>query len=187
MFSHGFPYLQPLKTTILCSLHFINVRSDNAFLLKSKQKYVWSLTLRATLRKIVRFLGVATVYPIIYASVGVLRASGALEYAGRGLSPITNLIGFPQEALPLTLMRLVSSSASTGLLLDIYQTHSPDSFIGRFVSVMMSSTETVFYTLSVYFLSVKITKTRYTVAGALFANIVGVIASIIITILVFGR
>jgi len=137
--------------------------------------------------------GVTTVFNIfptligLMVAVGVIRASGALDLLAMAVSPITNLFNFPQEALPLTLMRLVSSAASTGLLLDIFQTHGPDSFIGRFVSIMMSSTETIFYTLSVYFLSVKITKTRYTLAGALFANIVGVIGSIIITILVFGR
>jgi len=119
--------------------------------------------------------------------VGVIRASGALGYLAMAVSPLTNLFNFPQDALPLTLMRLVSSAASTGLLLDIFRTHGPDSFIGRFVSIMMSSTETVFYTLSIYFLSVKITKTRYTLPGALFANIVGVVASIFITIVVFGR
>ena len=96
-------------------------------------------------------------------------------------------MGFPEEALPLTLMRLVSSSAATGLQLDIYATHGPDSFIGRFVSVMMSSTETVFYTFSVYFLHVGITKTRYTLSGAVLANIVSIVASLVITVMVFGR
>jgi len=137
--------------------------------------------------------GVTTVFNIfptligLMVAVGVIRASGALDFLAMAVSPITNLVGFPQEAMPLTLMRLVSSSASTGLLLDIFKNHGPDSFIGRFVSVMMSSTETVVYTLSIYFMSVKITKTRYTLPGALFANVVGVVASIIITVLVFGR
>ncbi|MCL2415583.1 MAG: spore maturation protein [Defluviitaleaceae bacterium] len=120
-------------------------------------------------------------------AVGILRASGALDILSNFLAPLTNLVGFPKEALPLTIMRLVSSSAATGLQLDIYDNYGPDSFIGRFVSVMMSSTETIFYTLSVYFMSVKITKTRYTLSGAIFANIIGVIASLIITIAVFGR
>lgn len=116
----------------------------------------------------------------LMVAIGVLRASGALDAATRLLRPICVLIGFPEDALPLTFMRLVSSSASTGLLLDLFKTHGPDSFLGRFVSVMMSSTETVFYTLSVYFLSVKVTKTRYTLAGALVANFAGVAASLLI-------
>jgi len=119
--------------------------------------------------------------------VGVLRASGTLDFIANFISPVTRRLGFPEEALPLTLMRLVSSSAATGLQLDVYAQHGPDSFIGRFVSVMMSSTETVFYTFSVYFLHIGVTKTRYTLFGALFANVVSIVASLIITILVFGR
>jgi spore maturation protein B len=123
----------------------------------------------------------------LMVAVGVLRASGTLDFIANFLAPATRLLGFPEDALPLTLMRLVSSSAATGLQLDIYATHGPDSFIGRFVSVMMSSTETVFYTFSVYFLHIGIRKTRYTLFGALFANLVSIVASLIITILVFGR
>jgi len=115
-----------------------------------------------------------------------LRASGTLDLLAGFLAPVTRVFGFPEEALPLTLMRLVSSAAATGLQLDIYATYGPDSFIGRFVSVMMSSTETVFYTFSVYFLHVGITKTRYTLSGAILANIVSIVASLIITVMVFG-
>ena len=122
----------------------------------------------------------------LMTAVGMLRASGALTILTGLLKPAAGLIGFPGEALPLTAMRLVSSSASTGLLLDIFKTHGPDSFLGRFVSVMMSSTETVLYTMSVYFLSVKITKTRYTLAGALIANLAGIAASLWITNALFG-
>ena len=120
-------------------------------------------------------------------AVGILRGSGALDILSTFLTPLANLVNYPVEAIPLTFMRLVSSSASTGLLLDIFKMHGPDSFIGRFVSVMMSCTETVFYTMSVYFMSVKITKTRYTLSGALLANFAGIIASLFITEQIFGR
>ena len=123
----------------------------------------------------------------LMVGVGVLRASGALDGLTTLLSPITNFLGFPSEALPLTLMRLISSSAATGLQLDIYASYGPDSFLGRFVSVMMSSTETIFYTFSVYFLHVGITRTRYTLAGAIFANIFSIAAALFLTVLVFGR
>jgi len=123
----------------------------------------------------------------LMVAVGVLRASGTLDFIAGFISPVTRRLGFPEEALPLTLMRLVSSSAATGLQLDVYAQHGPDSFIGRFVSVMMSSTETVFYTFSVYFLHIGVTKTRYTLFGALFANVVSIVVSLVITILVFGR
>lgn len=117
----------------------------------------------------------------LMVAVGILRASGALDLLSSFVAPITDIFGFPKEAVPLTFMRLVSSSASTGILLDLFKNFGPDSFIGRFVSVMMSCTETVFYTMSVYFMSVKITKTRYTLVGALIANFAGVIASLYIT------
>lgn len=83
-------------------------------------------------------------------------------------------------------MRLVSSSASTGILLDVFKNYGPDSFIGRFVSVMMSCTETIVYTMSLYFMSIKIKQTRYTLAGALVANFVGVIASLLICKALWG-
>lgn len=114
----------------------------------------------------------------LMVAVGILRASGALDLFSALISPIADLVGFPKEVVPLTFMRLVSSSAATGLLLDLFKNYGPDSFIGRFVSVMMSCTETVFYTMSVYFMAVKITKTRYTLSGALFANFAGVAASL---------
>ena len=131
---------------------------------------------------------VAGILPTIVGlmvAVGILRASGAFDLFGRLISPITSRLGYPTEAVPLTLMRLVSSSASTGLLLDLFKKYGPDSHMGRFVSVMMSCTETVFYTMSVYFMSVKITRTRYTLTGALFANFVGIVMSLALTNILF--
>lgn len=120
-------------------------------------------------------------------SVGILRASGALDILEKAVEPFADLVGYPKETVPLTFMRLISSSASTGILLDLYKNFGTDSFIGRFVSVMMSSTETIAYTMSIYFISVKITKTRYTLHGALFANIAGVIASLWISTVLWGN
>lgn len=119
-------------------------------------------------------------------AVSIIRTSGTLDIISKLFAPITNLVGFPSEVLPLALMRLISSSASTGLVLDLFKTYGADSFIGRFISIMMSCTETVFYTMSVYFLSIKITKTRYTLSGALIANIAGIVASLYITKFVFS-
>jgi len=131
--------------------------------------------------------GFKTVYTIaptivgLLVAVGMLRASGALDLLSTLISPLTDRIGYPTETVPLTLMRLVSSSASVGLLVDLYETYGADSFIGRFTSIMMSSTETVFYTMSIYFMSIKITKTRFTLAGALLANLAGILLSLWIT------
>ena len=123
----------------------------------------------------------------LMVAVGILRTSGALHIISTLLSPMTDIINFPTEVVPLTLMRLVSASAARSLLLDLFENFGPDSFIGRFASIMMSSTETIFYTISIYFMSIKVAKTRYTLAGALIANLAGVIASLYITIYVFGR
>lgn len=135
------------------------------------------------------FTTVLNILPTIIGlmvAVGMIRASGLLDILNRLISPVTENFGYPTEAVPLTIMRLISSAASTGLLIDIFENYGPDSFIGRFVSIMMSSTETVIYTMSIYFMSVKITKTRFTLAGALLCNFVGIVVSLLITIRLYG-
>jgi len=122
----------------------------------------------------------------LLVAVGMLRASGAIDLLVSLITPITGRLGYPADALPLTLMRLVSNSAATGLMLDIFDRYGPDSSLGRFVSIMMSCTETVFYTMSVYFMSVRITKTRHTLTGALLANLSGVIVSLWLTRRIWG-
>lgn len=113
-------------------------------------------------------------------AVGVLRSSGFLEFLANLLKGVGDAIGIPEAVLPVILVKLVSNSAATGLVLDIFKTHGPDSYIGILVSIMMSSTETVFYTMSVYFLAAKVTKTRYTLVGALFATAAGIAASVVL-------
>ena len=83
-----------------------------------------------------------------------------------------------------TLVGLMASSAATGLLLDIFKTYGPDSRLGMMVSVLESCTETVFYTMSVYYLTVRISKTRWTLAGALIATFAGLVASILCSAMV---
>ena len=108
----------------------------------------------------------------LMVGVGVLRSSGFLDKLGEILGTWMQPLGFPPELVPLGVVRLFSNSAATGLLLD--------SAIGFAASLMASSTETVFYTMSVYFLAAKVTKTRYTLAGALTATIAGIIASVLL-------
>lgn len=118
-------------------------------------------------------------------AIGILRASGALDLLSSLLEPITNLFHFPSELLPITLVKMFSSSAATSLLLDIFKEYGPDSYLGRLVSIILSSTETIFYTMAVYFMAAGVKKTRYTLAGALVATLAGTIASVVITKLVF--
>ena len=123
----------------------------------------------------------------LMCAVEVLRGSGALEALCRLINPLVSITGFPVQVVPLALMKAVSSSGATGLLMDIYKVFGPDSFTGRVASVMMGSTETIFYTMSVYFMSVGIRKTRYTLQGALIANLAGIICAYVVVLWVFGR
>lgn len=114
----------------------------------------------------------------LLVGVGVLRASGFLEFLAGILGKGMEGLGFPAELMPLTVIRMFSSSAATGLLLDIFKQHGTDSSLGLTASLILSSTESVFYCLSVYYGAVKVRKTRYTIPGALFATIAGVAASV---------
>ncbi len=114
----------------------------------------------------------------LMVGVGVLRASGFLDALAGFLGQWTEAVGFPSQLLPMALVKLFSSSAATGLALDIFKQYGPDSKLGMITSVMLSCTETVFYTMSIYFMSVKIKKTRYTLAGALSATLAGVVMSV---------
>lgn len=114
----------------------------------------------------------------LMTGVGVLRASGFLEYLSSMLTSPAALLHIPGAVVPVILVRLVSSSAATGLVLDIFKNYGPDSYLGMMVSILESCTETVFYTMSVYFMTVKVRKTRWTLAGAMAATAAGVAASI---------
>ena len=116
----------------------------------------------------------------LMTGVGILRASGFLDMLGRLFGGILDRIGFPAELVPLTIVKMFSSSAATGLLLDIYKEFGTDSKSGLIASLTLSSTETIFYTMSVYFIAAKVTKTRYTLPGALLATLAGTIASVIL-------
>lgn len=116
----------------------------------------------------------------LMVAVGVLRASGFLDFIGNLFAGITQRLGFSSELIPLILIKMFSSSAATGLVLDIFKNHGPDSLIGMTTSIMMSCTETVFYTMSVYYMAAKVTKTRYTLTGAILSTATGVIASVVL-------
>ena len=113
-------------------------------------------------------------------AVGILRASGFLEFLSDIIGHFTAYIGFPGALVPLTIVKMFSSSAATGLLLDIFKEFGTDSRIGLIASISMCCTETIFYTMSVYFMTAKVTKTRYTLLGALLATFAGLIASVIL-------
>ncbi|MCC8066979.1 MAG: spore maturation protein [Clostridiales bacterium] len=110
-------------------------------------------------------------------ATGVLRASGFLDLAATLIGRALPDSIFPSALVPLGILKLFSSSAATGLLLDIYKQYGTDSLTGLTASLMLSSTETVFYTMSVYYMAAGIKKTRHTLCGALLASFAGIAAS----------
>ena len=117
--------------------------------------------------------------------VGMLRASGILGTLSSVLSPVTELIGFPSECVPLAILRPISGSGATAMYESILTEHSPDSFAGRVASVLLGSTETTFYTIAVYYGAAKIKKTRHTLAASLSADFTGFIFSVLAVRLFF--
>ncbi|MGN0466110.1 MAG: spore maturation protein [Lachnospiraceae bacterium] len=129
------------------------------------------------------FQTVGEIAPTLIAllvSVGILRSSGLMEFICQILKPAGKILKIPVPIIPVIFVRLFSSSAATGIVLDIFKQYGTDSEIGIIASILMSCTETVFYTMSVYFMAVNIKKTRFTLSGALLATAAGVIASIVV-------
>lgn len=109
--------------------------------------------------------------------VEMFKASGAMSAIVSLLSPLTSFIGLPGECIPLALMRPISGSGAMSILQGIFETNSPDSFVGRVASVLLGSTETTFYTIAVYFGATKIKKTRHALPSALAGDITAMLLS----------
>lgn len=116
----------------------------------------------------------------LFVAIGMLRSSGIIDFLISLISPITNFFKFPNEILPLAMLRPISGSASMAIATDIIKNNGVDSFIGILASVIMGSTETTLYTIAVYTGSVKIKKTRFILLAALLADITGILASVVI-------
>lgn len=110
---------------------------------------------------------------LLLTAVTMLRASGAVELLSSLLAPVFSFMGIPPETALLVLIRPLSGSAALAVGAELMAEHGPDSLIGRTVAVMLGSTETTFYTISVYFGAAGIKKTRYTIPAALIADFVG--------------
>lgn len=122
----------------------------------------------------------------LMVAVGILRESGFLEYIAGFVEPIAKCFNFPSALVPLVLVKMFSSSAATGLLTDIFKEYGADSTEGYLGALLMCCSETIFYTISVYFLATKekghsaICKGRWVLAGALFCTLAGTIACMLI-------
>lgn len=135
------------------------------------------------------FASAVNIFPNIIAvtaATAMLKASGFIDMAADFLAPFLNLIGMPGSVLTLALFRPLSGSASLSVVGDIFNTFGADSESGLIASVMMGSTETTFYTVAVYFGSCGIKNLRHTLFAALAADLVGIIASVIVTRIYFN-
>lgn len=118
-------------------------------------------------------LSIAPSLIALVTAIELLSLSGVLSAFSSFFAPVCQLLGIPKEILPLSLMRSVSGSGSMALFQNILETHTPDSYIGRVASVIMGSTETTFYTLSVYFAATRAKSLRYCVFCALLGDLTG--------------
>lgn len=112
---------------------------------------------------------------LLLTAVTMLRASGAMEMLSRFTAPVFSLMGIPPETAILVLVRPISGSAALALGADLMARYGVNSLIGQTAAVMLGSTETTFYTISVYFGAAGIKKTRYTLPAALIADLTGFI------------
>lgn len=119
-------------------------------------------------------------------AVEIFRDSGALSALIGLIAPFLHLLHFPEEIVPLALLRPISGAGSTAVMTNIFTQYGPDSFLGKLASVMQGSTDTTLYILTVYFGSVGIRKYRYALTVGLLADLAGIIASLVIVHLLFG-
>lgn len=110
---------------------------------------------------------------ILLTAVHMLRASGAMDLLTGLLAPVCRWVGIPPETAPLVLIRPISGSAALAVGSDLMAEYGPDSLIGRTAAVMLGSTETTFYTISVYFGAAGVKGTRYAIPAALVADLTG--------------
>ena len=117
-------------------------------------------------------------------AIGLLRQSGFLEALSKLLKPVAEITGFPVALIPLALIKMISSSAATGLLTDVFKEYGTDSYVGTLAGLLMCCSETIFYTISVYFMATKdeehsaVTDGTWMLPGALLSTLAGTVASV---------
>jgi len=154
-------YTVPLLLLIICTVALR--QKENAY----------DLLLSGSKEGLQLLLSIVPALVVLLTSVTMLRASGAMALLTDFLSPVMSFFGIPAETAMLVLIRPISGSAALAVGADLMATYGVDSVVGRTAAVMLGSTETTFYTISVYFGAAGIKKTRYTVPAALFADFVG--------------
>lgn len=130
------------------------------------------------------FTTAITIIPYIVAilvAVGVFRASGAMDWLMQGIAYFVSMVGLDTawvDALPTMLMKPLSGSGARGLMIDAMTTYGPDSFVGRLVCLVQGASDTTFYILALYYGSVAIKRTRYTLGVSLMSDVVGMILAL---------
>ena len=144
-----------------------------AVLALRRQENAYDLMLQGAAEGLKLMVSLVPALVLLLTAVHMLRASGAAELLSKFLAPVFSLFGIPPETAMLVLIRPVSGSAALAVGMELMQRYGVDSRIGRTAAVMLGSTETTFYTISVYFGAAGISKTRYAVPAALLADFVG--------------
>lgn len=160
-----------------CKLFFITLDEKSGAEKKtSTQVLVQAADLRDAVKKLDGLRLLVSIVPalvMLLTAVHLLRASGAVDLLTRWLTPAARVLGLPPQVLPLVLLRPVSGSAALAVGADLMAQYGADSLIGRTAAVVLGSTETTFYTISVYFGAAGIRRTRYAVPAALIADLTG--------------
>ena len=149
-----------------------------------KKENTYDLLLQGGAEGLRLLLSITPALVILLTAVHMLRASNAFEMLSRFLAPFFQMVGIPPETATLVLIRPISGSAALAVGTDLMAQYGVNSQIGRTVAVMLGSTETTFYTISVYFGAVGIKKTRYAIPAALIADLTGfIMASLTVRLL----
>ena len=123
------------------------------------------------------------IFPYLLAmiiAVNIFREAKLLDLLNNMIAPLGGLIGLPKEIIPLVLIKPLSGSGAIGILTDILKTYGADSYVGLIASVIMGTTETIFYTITVYFGAIQIKKIRHTLWAAILADLTAIIISVLL-------
>ncbi len=154
-------YIVPLLLFLICAIAL------------GKKENAYDIMLTGAKDGLQILLSIVPTLILLLTAVTMLRSSGAVDRISRFFAPVMNFLGIPPETAILVLIRPISGSAALAVGSELMATYGVDSLIGRTAAIMLGSTETTFYTISVYFGAAGIQKTRYTIPAALFADFVG--------------
>ena len=158
-------YLIPVLLLVICAIA-IGKRADP-----------YSIMLQGTEAGLKIIIRLIPIYILLMTSVSMLRASGALDILNSLLAPVFQFFGIPPQTCLLVLIRPFSGSAALAIGTELMAEYGPDSTVGRTAAIMLGSTETTFYAISVYCGAAGIRKTRYAIPAALAADLTGFIVA----------